>query len=43
VPPVFAENRVIFERAWYGLHEVTPAIMERFSGNMERMRDNGQK
>ncbi len=43
VPSVFAENRVIFERAWYGVHEVTPAIMERFSGNMERMRDNGQK
>ncbi len=43
VPSVFAENRVIFERAWYGLHEVTPAIMERFSGNMERMRGNGRK
>jgi len=42
VPSVFAENRAIFERAWYGLHEVTPSIMEEFSGNMERIRDNGR-
>ena len=37
---VFAENRVLFERAWYGLYEVTPAIMEQFSLNQERMRAN---
>jgi hypothetical protein len=42
MPSVFAENRAIFERAWYGLHEVTPSIMEKFSGNMKTMRDNGQ-
>ena len=27
---VFAENRAVFEGAWYGLHEVTPGIMDRF-------------
>jgi hypothetical protein len=32
---VFAENRTLFECAWYGLHEVTPGIMERFSRNQE--------
>jgi len=42
LPSLFAENRIIFERAWYGLHEVTPGIIERFSRNQEGMRDDGQ-
>jgi hypothetical protein len=37
---IFAENRVLFECAWYGLHEVTPGIMERFSRNQENIRDH---
>ena len=39
---VFAENRVLFEYAWYGLHEVTPGIMERFSRNQESIRGYAQ-
>jgi hypothetical protein len=39
---VFAENRSLFECAWYGLHEVTPGIMERFSRNQERIRGDAQ-
>ncbi len=35
---VFAENRALFERAWYGLHEVTPGILELVSRNQERIR-----
>lgn len=29
----FKENRAIFERSWYGLHEVTLTILERVRGN----------
>ena len=39
---VFAENRVLFECAWYGLHEVTPGIMERFLQNQESIRGHAQ-
>jgi hypothetical protein len=39
---VFAENRVLFECAWYGLREVTPGIMERFLQNQERIRGHAQ-
>jgi hypothetical protein len=38
----FAENRILFECAWYGLHEVTPGIMERFSRNQESIRGHAQ-
>ena len=37
VPRVFAENVSVFERAWYGLHEVTPEMLEHFSSNVERI------
>ena len=40
---VFAENRALFESAWYGLHEVTPGIMERFSRNQEKIRSHAQR
>jgi hypothetical protein len=40
---VFAENRALFERAWYGLHEVTPGIMENFSRNQERISADAQR
>jgi hypothetical protein len=39
---LFAENRTLFESAWYGLHEVTPGIMERFSRNQELIRTDAQ-
>jgi hypothetical protein len=34
----FAENRALFEGAWYGLHEVTREVIDRFSANVERIR-----
>jgi hypothetical protein len=37
VPRVFSENVSIFERSWYGLHEVTPELLEHFAGNVERI------
>jgi hypothetical protein len=40
---VFAENRAFFESAWYGLHEVTPGIMERFVQNQENIRDHAKR
>lgn len=39
----FAENRALFERAWYGVHEVTAEIMERFSLNQEQIRTDAQR
>ncbi len=43
LPGAFAENRAFFESAWYGLHEVTPGIMERFSQNQEKIRSHAQR
>jgi len=40
---VFAENRALFENGWYGLHEVTHGIMERFSQNQEEIRTHAQR
>lgn len=40
---VFADSRNLFERGWYGLHEVTPEIMERFSQNREKIRTHAQR
>ncbi len=40
---VFAENRALFEGAWYGLHEVDPGMMERFSRNQESIRSHAQR
>jgi hypothetical protein len=40
---VFAENKALFERGWYGLHEVTSGIMERFSQNQEKIRIHAQR
>ena len=39
----FVENRVFFENVWYGLHEVTPGIIERFSQNEEMIRIHAQR
>jgi hypothetical protein len=40
---VFAENRALFESTWYGLHDVTPGIMERFSQNQEQIRSHAKR
>ncbi len=34
---LFSQNLSVFERVWYGLHEVTPEMLEEFAGNVERM------
>jgi hypothetical protein len=38
VPGMFAENITTFERVWYGAHEVTPDMLQHFSGNVEKMK-----
>ena len=34
----FAENVGIFDRVWYGLHEVTQEALERFQINLETIK-----
>lgn len=38
LPPVFSYNLNLFERAWYGLHDVRHEHVEEFAANVERMR-----
>lgn len=33
----FSQNIMIFERIWYGMHEVTSEVVERFNDNQERI------
>jgi hypothetical protein len=33
----FSQNMNIFERIWYGMHEVTSEVVERFNDNQERI------
>ena len=35
---LFSENLSVFERVWYGLHEVTPEMLRDFAGNVQRMK-----
>lgn len=35
---LFSDNLFIFERVWYGLHEVTPEMLDHFAGNAEKLR-----
>jgi hypothetical protein len=35
---LFAENVSVFDRAWYGLHEVTADAISRFEANVESIR-----
>ena len=37
------KNRVLFESAWYGLHEVTSGILDRFSRNQEIIKTHAQR
>jgi len=36
--PSFQDNVSLFENAWYGMHEVTPEILDRFAQNQQRMK-----
>jgi hypothetical protein len=38
IPALFGENVGIFDRIWYGLHEVNAEILQRFIGNVEKMK-----
>ncbi len=38
LPPVFADNILLFERAWYGLHCADTADLKQLEQNLERMR-----
>ena len=35
---VFGENVSVFERIWYGMHEVSAELVAQFAANVERMR-----
>ncbi len=37
----FAENVSVFDRSWYGRHELTPDLVGRFVANVENMRGPG--
>ena len=39
----FSENIVLFERSWYGTHEVTPQLLETFDVNHDRIRTYAQE
>jgi hypothetical protein len=36
--PVFGENISVFERIWYGMHEVNHDLVGRFAANVEKIR-----
>jgi Domain of unknown function (DUF4129) len=35
----FQENLFLFERSWYGEHEVSDEIISKFNSNQERIRE----
>lgn len=35
---LFSQNLTVFERVWYGRHDVSPEMLQEFSGNVERMK-----
>jgi hypothetical protein len=38
VQTAFSQNVAAFDRAWYGLHQVTPEALQRFQNNLEQIR-----
>jgi hypothetical protein len=38
---VFGENVSVFDRIWYGMHEVTHDLVQQFAANVERIRAGG--
>jgi hypothetical protein len=34
----FTENVAVFDRVWYGLHEVSPDLLDQFTRNVERIK-----
>ncbi len=39
LPALFLENMRIFQRSWYGLHEVSREMLEQVSGNYENLKN----
>jgi hypothetical protein len=37
LPPLFSENVSVFDRVWYGMHEVTEELVNRFILRVERL------
>ena len=37
LPPLFTENVSVFDRVWYGMHEVTEDVINRFIVRVERL------
>jgi hypothetical protein len=40
LPALFGENVGIFDRIWYGLHDVNTDLVRHFVGNLERMKSS---
>jgi uncharacterized protein DUF4129 len=38
---LFGENVSVFDRSWYGMHEVTGELADRFAANVERINNAG--
>ena len=38
---LFCENVMVFDRTWYGLHEINNELVGRFASNVERMKPGG--
>jgi len=38
VPPMFAENMLVFQRVWYGMHEVDQVVVDHFTANYGKLK-----
>jgi hypothetical protein len=38
---LFGENVTVFDRAWYGWHEINGELVSRFAANVERIKAGG--
>lgn len=38
----FCQNVSLFDRSWYGIHEVTPEILEMFTANLQKLQSGGE-
>jgi hypothetical protein len=42
LPPVFAENMLVFQRVWYGMHEADQAAIDHFTANYRKLKVHAQ-
>jgi len=38
IPQLFSDNVSLFERVWYGSHDVTREMLDQVAGNLDRMK-----